>query len=215
MRLLLLVAASLSLAQLRAEPSDGGIPLTGLSGDGPWGALVGALGQKGPIQASFTERRYFSIRKDPTVLHGVIRISPEHGLSLGYTSPEVLTLVADSQGLIMRDARGHDRAVPLAVRQAGAIASLLPVMEFDIKDLAQKFEISAFGSPFDWRMDFQPREPGPLGTIIVWGRGTDVDKIEFRRSATQRIEIEVGDTHTGVRFTADDLRRYFRAPPAR
>ena len=212
MRLLVLALASLSLAQLRADPADGGIPLTGLSGDGPWGALVDSLGQKGPIQAAFTERRYFPIRKEPTVLHGVIRISPEHGLSLGYTSPEVLTLIADSKGLIMRDARGRDRAVPLAVSQAGAIASLLPVMQFDVKDLAQKFEINAFGNPFDWRMDFRPRQAGPLGTIVVWGRGTVVDRIEFRRSATQRIEIEVGDTRTGVEFTADELRRYFRAP---
>lgn len=215
MRLPLLTLAALTLVSARAGAVDGGIPLTGLSGDGPWGALVQAMGRKGPIQAAFKESRYFPIRKEPTVLHGVIRISPEHGLSLDYTTPERLTLIADSEGLLMRDARGRDRAAPLAVKEAGAIASLLPIMQFDLKDLTDNFDIEAYGSPLDWRIDFRPREAGPLGTIAVWGRLTDVDRIEFRRSAAQRIEIEVGETQTGVRFTPEELRRYFRAPPVR
>ncbi len=215
MRILLLALAAVALSPARADSPDGGIPLTGLSGDGPWGVLVQAIGRKGPIRASFTESRYFSIRKEPTVLHGVIRLSPDHGMSLDYTAPETLVLIADSQGLIMRDARGRDRAVPLAVKQAGAIASLLPIMQFDLKDLTDRFNIEAFGSPLDWRIDFRPKEQGPLGTIAVWGRLTDVDRIEFRRSATQRIEIEVSDTVTGVRFTPEELRRYFRAPATR
>ena len=209
--LILLTVAVLASPQGAAQGS--GLALTGGLEDGPLGALIATIGNKGPIRASFTERRYFPIRKEPTVLSGVIRISQERGLSLAYTRPEPLILIADPWGLVMRDARGRDRQVPVGSKEAGAIGSLLPIMGFDISALTAHFDIRAFGGPQDWSLEFRPKDPGapnPLGTIVVDGEFTEVTRIEFRRSSNQRIEIEVHNTQTGVTFTPDEVRRYFR-----
>jgi hypothetical protein len=37
-----------------------------------------------------------------------------------------------------------------------------------------------------------------------------VRRLEFRRSATQRVEIIIGATQTGVAFTPEEERRFFR-----
>ena len=37
-----------------------------------------------------------------------------------------------------------------------------------------------------------------------------VRRLEFRRSATQRVEILIGATQTGMLFTPDEERRFFR-----
>ncbi len=213
MKTIILLLTVATLGSTLGVAQDPGLALTGGLGDGPLGALIATIGNKGPIRASFTERRFFPIRKEPTVLSGIIRISQERGLSLAYTRPEPLILIADPWGLIMRDARGRDRQVPVGSREAGAIGSLLPIMGFDLSALAAHFDIRALGGPQDWRLEFRPKDPGapnPLGTIIVDGAFTEVTRIEFRRSSNQRIEIEVHDTQTGVVFTPEEVRRYFR-----
>jgi hypothetical protein len=180
---------------------------------GGWKPLVDALGSKGPIEASFTERRYFPFRREPTVLGGVLRISPERGLSLQYLQPEPSILIADPVGLVLRDARGRSREMPSGSREAGAIASLLPIMRFDMPALLPRFVVRAERGDAGWRFEFTPRDPGvagSLGTIIVQGTGTDVRHLEFRRSASQRVEIDVGETMSGTVFTAPELAKFFR-----
>ena len=98
-------------------------------------------------------------------------------------------------------------------REAGAVASLLPIMRFDLSMLLPAFDIRARGNPAGWTFEFTPREPGAsqgLGSILVGGSGTTVARLEFKRSASQRVEIDVGSTQTGVTFGADELRRFFR-----
>ena len=204
--------AVLALAVAARGAPDPGEVLApgGLPGD--WKALVAALAAKGPIEASFTERRYFPFRHEPTVLKGVLRISPERGLSLQYTDPEPSVLIADSAGLVLRD-QGGSREMASGSREAGAIASLLPIMRFDLPALFPRFVIRARRTDADWSFEFTPRNvdsAGSLGSITVLGAGTDVRQLEFRRSASQRVEIEVGETRAGVVFTAAELARYFR-----
>ena len=49
-----------------------------------------------------------------------------------------------------------------------------------------------------------------LGSISVAGAGTDVNHLELKRSATQRVEIEVGETRTGTPFSPRELEQFFR-----
>ena len=212
----LLLAATLALTSQGAP--DTGVLLQGKEGDGPWWAIASALGSQGAIRSSFTERRYFSIRKEPTVLKGTLRISPERGLSLQYTEPDPVVLIVDSAGLILRERGKTDREMPAGSREAGAIASLLPVMRFDLGQLMEHFLIRANGDPEAWVYEFTPRDAAAartLGTIVVKGRFTSVTHIVFQRSQTQRIEIEVGQTTVGATFTREELRQYFRSPPSR
>ena len=209
-RLLLL---GLLLAPWLRGASEPGISLSDPADLGPWRPLIEALASKGGVRASFTERRYFSIRKDPTVLKGVIRLSPDLGLSLEYIAPDPMILIVDPSGLLIRDGKGRDRQIPAGSRETGALASLLPVMRFDVAALAPHFDVLASGDPSDWSFTFTPSDDSvarTLGTIVVHGRATEVTRIELRRSATQRIEIEVGETMAGVAFTPAEARQFFR-----
>jgi hypothetical protein len=213
MRAIWLAAAVLALAAAaRGAPAQGEVLAPG-GLPGEWGPLVAALASKGSIEAPFTERRYFPFRREPTVLHGVLRTSQGRGLSLQYTDPEPSVIIADAAGLVLRDAEGRSRGMAPGSREAGAVASLLPIMRFDLPALFPLFTIRAFRIGEDWRFEFTPRDPGAagsLGTVTVVGAGTDVRQLEFRRSDSQRVEIEVGSTRSGVVFTPADLARFFR-----
>jgi outer membrane lipoprotein carrier protein LolA len=203
--LLILLAASLR--------ADNGVALTPELAGGEWKPLLSALASKGALQASFTELRFFPFRRDPTVLKGTLRISPEKGLSLQYAEPEASVLVADSSGILLRDAAGRSSPMPADSRQAGAIASLLPIMRFDLASLFTRFDIRAQRTGENWRFEFTPRDPAAasaLGVITVLGTDEDVRHLEFKRSERQRIEIEVDGTRSGLVFTPAELRDYFR-----
>lgn len=211
------IVAGLALAAAAFGAPDAGFVLTPHGGEGPWKPLLDALAAKGAIEAKFTERRFFTFRREPTVLKGVIRVSPEKGLSLQYVEPEATMVIVDAAGLIIRDRNGREHEMAAGSRAAGAIAALLPVMRFDLDALAPSFDIRATRDVAGWRIEFTPRDPDAaraLGSIAVSGSLTDVAHLEFRRSATQRIEIDVGETRSGVVFTPDELSRYFRRAPS-
>jgi hypothetical protein len=213
MRLLRHSLAALALACTAHGAPDAAEVLAPGDLRGDWKPLVAALAAKGPIEASFTERRYFPFRHEPTILKGVLRISPERGLSLQYTDPEPSVLIADAAGLVQRDGRGRSRELASGSREAGAVASLLPIMRFDLQALAPRFVIRGRRTDAGWEFEFTPSDPdaaGSLGVISVLGAGTDVTHLRFRRSASQRVEIDVGGTRTGVVFTAAELAQFFR-----
>jgi hypothetical protein len=205
----LLAAALLCTARGADQP---GALLSPGPGEGAWAPLIATLAAKGQIVAPFTELRHFPFRREPTVLKGILRISPERGLSLQYTDPSPNVLIADSSGLLTRDAGGRSRALPAGSRQAGAVAALLTIMRFDIAALYPRFEIRARGDAIRWGFDFVPRgadDARALGTISVEGTASDVHHLVFKRSSTQWIEIQVGDTRSGVPFTPAELEQFF------
>ena len=206
----LLAVLALSSAALGATDSGDELAPGSI---GAWAPLVGALAAKGPIRADFVERRYFPFRREPTSLKGILRISPQHGLSLQYTEPESSVLIADEGGLILRDREGHSREMPSVSRESGAITALLPIMRFDLPALFPRFIIHALRTGGAWKFEFTPRDreaAGSLGSIAVSGSGTEVSHLEFRRSASQRVEIDVSGTATGLVFTPAELARFFR-----
>jgi hypothetical protein len=207
-----LAAAAALAAAVHAAPVAGDI-LTPEAAAGEWRPLIAALASKGALQADFTESRFFPFRREAMVLRGVLRISPERGLSLQYTFPESEILVADAEGLLLRDDRGRSRSISASSREGGAIASLLPIMRFDLPALFPAFVVRARRGAEGWQFEFTPRESGDagsLGTITVCGSGADVRHLEFRRSASQRVEIDVGETRAGAAFTPAELARFFR-----
>jgi hypothetical protein len=206
-----IAAVALAGAALGAPPA--GDLLTPEGAAGEWRPLIAALASKGPVQATFTERRYFPFRREPMLLKGVLRISPERGVSLQYIEPEANVLIADATGLILRDRNGRSREISAASREGGAIASLLPIMRFDLPALSPRFIIRAQRTDAGWQFEFTPREAdaaGSLGTITLAGSGTDVRHLEFKRSESQRVEIDVGETRTGAVFTPVEQAQFFR-----
>jgi hypothetical protein len=207
------IVISCSLLACARGADDPGVLLTPGAPETEWKPLIDALASKGPVVGAFTERRYFPFRHGPMTLKGVLRISPEHGLSLQYTAPEPSVLIADPAGLVLKDREGRGREVPSGSRESGAIASLLPIMRFDFPALYPRFAIRAWRLGDEWRFEFTPRDPEvarTLGVIEIGGAGTEVRHIEFKRSPSQRVEIEVGETRTGTPFSPDELKQFFR-----
>jgi len=209
-RCLLLLVALVSPA-LASDP-EGALLAPGQA-EAQWRPLIDSMAAKGTVVAPFTERRFFPFRREPMVLSGVLRISPERGLSLEYMQPEESVVIADSAGLLLRDREGRTREMPSGSRGPGAVASLLPIMRFDLAALYPRFAIRAYGSSAAWRLEFEPRDPEAaraLGAITVAVAGTSVVHLEFKRSSSQRIEIDVGEARTGAPMSAAELARFFR-----
>ncbi len=210
--LLILLCAALPLRAAKWPAEPGPVVVPGET-DAAWRPLFAALAAKGAVRSAFTERRWFPFRTRPVVLEGELRFSPDRGLSLRYLEPERRVVVADAHGVLVRDARGRTRVVPADARALASVLALLPVMRFDLAALAPAFELQAARTGNAWRLDFVPRDPAQaraLGRLVVFGEDEAVRRLEFRQSEKQRVEIIIGETQTGVTFSAEEAQRYFR-----
>ena len=212
-RLLALLLALPALGVRAAVPTAPGPELVAGGNDAAWTPLFAALAAQGGVRSTFTENRWFSVRKEPVVLRGELRHSDERGLSLHYTQPEEQLMLVDAKGLMLRDAKGRTRSMAADPRAPRMDAALLPVLRFDLPALLKLFTLRAARDGDDWRLDFVPRTPElarHLSTLTVEGSGERVSRLEFRRSAKQRVEVLIGETQTGVTFTAEEEKRFFR-----
>jgi len=210
--LLILILAASPLAAFEPLPACGPVIAQG-AGDAGWQPLFAALAAQGPVWSEFIEQRWFLFRRTPIVLKGELRFSPTRGLSLHYEDPEVRTIIADDRGLAVRDSRGSIHEVPNDPRAAGLSTALLPIMRFDLRALEGQFEVHGVRAGAAWRLDFVSRDPvvaRALGTVIISGEGTNVRQLEFRHSAKERVNIQIGAVRTGVAFTPEEAQRFFR-----
>jgi hypothetical protein len=207
----LLLIASLPAAACAdgAEP----LPIADAARDPAWRDLADQLAPGRTRECAFEERRYFPFRREPIVLTGEIRIAPGRGLSLRYLTPNPYVLIADSQGLLMRDATGRDRSPPDDPRARAAIAALVDVLGFDLPGLEKSFILRGAHQGDHWTLSFSARDralAADLGTLVLTGWRTQLQKIEMIRSANRHIDILIGDTQENVVFTTDTLSRFFR-----
>ena len=207
------LALCLCLPVRAAAPAAPGPELVAGENDAEWTPLFAALAGQGGVRSMFTEHRWFSVKKTPVVLHGKLRHSDTRGLSLHYTQPEEQLMLVDAKGLMLRDAKGRTRSMAADPRAPRMDAALLPVLRFDLPALLKLFTLRAARDGADWRLDFAPRTPElarHLSTLTVEGTGERVRRLEFRRSAKQRVEVLIETTQTGATFTAEEAKRYYR-----
>lgn len=181
--------------------------------DAEWQPLLKALADKGAIFSSFTEQRWFSFRRDPVVLTGEMRMSPDHGLSLRYVEPDEKMMIVDSRGIVLRNARGRSRVLKPDPESMNTGEALLRVMRFDLNGLMRDFEVYAVGNRETWRFDFVPRAEElneKVGPITVWGADEKVVRLEMRPEKGPRIEIAINSAQENVTFTAAELEKFFR-----
>lgn len=185
-----------------------------LTPDAPeWRALAESFGRRPDTVTDFEERRFFSVRKEPIVLKGEVRVSPRRGLSLHYISPEERMMIIDEGGLVLRDSNGRD-SPPADPRTNVVNEALRHILRLDFAALAPNFELygrQAEGAT--WFLALVPRAKavrGAIGDILVQGENDVVRRIELRRSARQHVDIVMAAPHPAAEFTAEELKRYFR-----
>lgn len=211
--LLVLLLAFAILGASAAVPDAPGPEIVVGENDAAWTPLFAALSAQGAVRSTFTENRWFGVRREPVRLRGELRHSDARGLSLHYTEPEEQLCVVDTKGLLLRDAKGRTRTLPADRNALRMDAALLPVLRFDLPALLRLFTLRAAREGDDWRLDFAPRTAElarTLSTLTVEGSGNHVRRLEFRRSAKQRVEVLVEETQAGVTFTAEEEKRFFR-----
>jgi len=196
-----------------AEAKPDLAPINLLESTGEWAELFSALAEKQPLFSTFTEARRFPFKKAVVKLRGEMRFSRDLGLSLHYEEPESRTLIVDEKGIVMRDGRGRSRSFRGDRRGAPAPVVLLPVMSFDLPKIAGNFEVRGASAGEMWWLEFLPRDEA-LGTrveaIQVAGEGSEVKHIAFNQESGQQVQIIIESTRTGVAFSKDDVRRWFR-----
>lgn len=202
-----------ALAQAAFAVPEMGPQLIVGKNDAEWLPLFAELGARRAVSSEFTEHRWFPFKKIPVELKGVMRLSPELGMSLGYIEPEKRVIIVDMRGLLLRDANGRQREIPVDPNSPAASTALLPILNFDWLKLDQAFQVYASREGNEWRLDFVPRDTqlaNALGRITALGAGSRMRQLEFRRSSMQRVEIFIGETRQGVEFTAEEKKAYFR-----
>jgi hypothetical protein len=175
--------------------------------------LFTELGQPKNRFSRFEERRYFPFRDKPIVLQGEIRIIPQRGLSLSYAGPKPYVVIVDEKGVLMRDENGRERSAPDDSRARAATSALSHILRFDLAALEKEFVIHGLRDGEEWTLGFEPRDPtlaSLLGTVVVHGRQTALDRIEMVKTDQQRIEILINHTEADVIFSIDVLQHFFR-----
>jgi hypothetical protein len=211
---LALALAGILAATVRADDTAAPTgPDHRLAPDDPgWGELAGDLRRQASVTADFTEERWFPFKRTPTVLHGEVRVSAEHGLSLHYLDPGEQIVIIDERGSLLRSPAG-DRAPPADPRSGAANLALLHLLRLDLGLLARDFELYGQRTGAAWEIVLVPLDDDlrrALGQIAVQGEGAAVRRIELRRSAAQRVEITIMAPRSTGAFTAEEIRRFFR-----
>ena len=177
-----------------------------------WKDLSDAFLRNPDTEAEFTERRFFSFKKDPVELRGEVRVSATRGLSLHYTAPEEQTVILDSRGTLIRAASGASSPVADA-RATGVNKAMLHILQLDLAALAGDFELHGKRDGALWTLSMVPRMDSlrrAVDRITVDGDGATIRHIEIRRAGRRAIEIAIGPPRPPATFTPGELRQYFR-----
>lgn len=182
--------------------------------DPVWISLFENLAAGGDRTATFVERRYFPFRSTPIQLTGEVRISPSHGFSVAYETPETRTLIVDDRGLLLRDGKGRDRGAPDDPRLRSAIDAMVGILRFDLPALERTYVLHGSRAGDSWRLSFLPRAesavPGGFQALVLDGEGSRPTEVELIRSASQRITISLANEQRVDAFPPSDLRAFFR-----
>lgn len=213
-RTMVLVVGLISMLPLgAAEPAPLVAPANRLASDDPaWRDLHAEVQRRADAAAGFEEHRWFSFKKAPTVLKGEVRVSAARGLSLHYLEPQERTVIIDDRGLLLREA-AVDTTPPSDPRATAANLAMLHLMRFDLRALAETFDLYGERTATAWTLALVPRDESlrrTLGQITVTGESAVVRRIELRRSLTQRVEILIEPPRPPAPFTESETRRFFR-----
>ncbi len=185
---------------LRAEDTD-------------WAPLFTRLQANTPLLSTFDEARHYPFRLVPVKLTGELRFDSVHGLSLHYLTPEVMTLIVDKNGLLMRDNHGRERTAPPDHRAQGTANALLQLMGFNLTELEKTFRLEGNPAGDPWTLRLTPIDPElteSLGIITVTGHDDRVATIVMEKSPDRHIDITVTTATPHAVFSVEDLKRYFR-----
>lgn len=188
-------------------------PLSALRDDPEWREIFEAISADISRYSKFKEIRRFSFTKHPVELVGEMRRVPGKGVSLYYPKDGQIVII-DARGVLLRDARGHNRAMPKRSASHGPLMSLESVLQFDVERLALLFELSGERTDSGWTLYLSaPQRPSDEpAAIVVEGVERRIARIKIRREGAEQLEIRIVEARENVNLPPDEIARFFRHP---
>ena len=109
------------------------------------------------MQVSFREIRHYQLKKTDMVFTGTMRLHPDYGISIEYSSPVSRIFILTPTGLrIRQEEASADRMAP---DEAGTIVAVfLDLLQLNSDRLKEQFEMEAHANePNQWTLELTPK----------------------------------------------------------
>lgn len=207
----LLVAALLGLAApVFAETALA--PLDPANPPEAWKPILTGIGRTRLIESGFTERRYMKLRKKPFETPGVMRYSPDIGVSITRRGDTEEVVLVKADGLYKRDDAGAFKKIPYDVAATRAPRLLLAVVGFDGAKVAKDFAVVGETHDGYWTMELTPRSADIASVVSrmrVTGFRDKLMTITLYDEDRIRLEIIIDSVAFPEAFSADTLKSGF------
>lgn len=187
-------------------------PVNTLAPSPEWAPVFEVLSRPKNIRSRFTELRHSRFRSKPTEVKGVMRYSPEHGVSIEHREDEITVTLITPKGLYQRS-DGRFELVDHDVPAVRAPRMLYPVFNFDKKSLAENFTVAGETTPEGpWSLTLTPKDKdiaGAVARVELAGDKAGITRIVIVRDEATRIEIRIEATEFPESFLKPETEAYF------
>lgn len=188
-------------------------PVDPLKPSPEWTPVFSVLSRPKYIRSQFTELRHSRFRSKPTEVRGVMRYSPEHGVSIEHRDGDDITVTLITPKGLYQRSDGRFELVDHDVPAVRAPRMLYPVFNFDRKTLAENFTVAGEATPGgQWHLTLTPKDKeiaGAVARVELDGDKAGITRIVIVRDETTRIEIRIDATEFPEGFQKPETEAYF------
>ncbi len=178
-------------------------------------ALEHNVSKSGVRQVEFTEERFFSFRKKPIELEGILRLWSGVGVSISYPKKKTL-LIADDLGVLVRKFRnnGSFRQKSMNVERLDTIYLLKAAFEFDRTGLERLFHLEWEENDDQWSIIMTPRreDEKKIKEVMMSGCELEIKRIDLVFVGEKKIVIHPKEEQLKEAFSQEEQSKYFRSP---
>lgn len=157
--------------------------------------LMLLLAHRGPVEATFTERRFVPVLDRPVESAGRLRFVPPARLEKHVERPRPESMVVDGD-LLMLQQGNRKRSVPLTALPEAAllIDSLRATLAGDLDALQRGWTLSLTGDRARWTLSLEPSAASLaqlVSSVRIEGRENDLYSIEVQQTDGVRSVMQV------------------------
>ncbi|MCW3481213.1 outer membrane lipoprotein carrier protein LolA [Neisseriaceae bacterium JH1-16] len=161
--------------------------------------LMQMLGQKKSGTATFVEKKYIAVLKQPLESSGELAFTAPDRLEKRTLKPKAESVVLEGNKLMLERSDGRKMTVALSDRPevAAFVESIRATLSGDRGALERFYTVGLNGSTEQWQMSLTPIQPRMLKVISqirIAGKQAQVRTIEFLQADGDRSEMVITNT---------------------
>jgi len=150
---------------------------------------LAAMQQAQSLNGDFTQTRQLSGFPQPLISHGDFLFLRKTGIAWRSREPTQSEFILDGSGV-----HGSGGLIPQNANQSAlrpVAALFIALFELDLDSLAERFEMSASGSPDAWQLDLLPRDEAlkALTPRLSLHGGVQIERVQFADALGDITEI--------------------------